>query len=210
MKMQLKALKKQLSSSTKLCVVSKNRSEEEILSYYEVGERIFGERHAQELIQKANDLPKDIQWHFIGHLQRNKVKSVLPIVSCVQSLDSIELAKAIEKEATKINKVVDCYVEAHLATEDDNKYGLLKEEVLPFVEECSSFEHISISGLMVMGPNTENEERIKEVFLEAKELFDTLKEKYPTIQTLSMGMSDDYKIALDCGSNLVRIGSYLF
>ena len=121
-----------------LCVVTKHRSNEEILSYYNAGERVFAENRANELITKANSLPEDIRWQFIGHLQRNKVASVLPYVSCIQSLDSLPLAEVIEKEAKKLNKTVDCLVEFHLAEEDTNKSGLSEADGISLIESCKS------------------------------------------------------------------------
>lgn len=201
---------KETIRNAQLCVVSKKRSEEEILSYYKEGERIFGENHALEFIQKAKDLPKDIEWQFIGHLQRNKVKSILPYVDRIQSLDNLELAKVIEKEATKINKVQKVLVEFHLAEQDTNKTGLDITQADAFFEEVMHYEHIQIEGIMVMGPHTEDENAIRQVFDEAHALFVRLQKKYPQLHILSMGMSDDYHIAVGCGSTMVRVGTYLF
>lgn len=204
-----KQLKDQLPKDVSLCIISKHHPKEDILRYYELGERRFGENRVQELTKKL-DLPKDIEWHFIGHLQTNKVKQVIPYVSCVQSVDSIKLAKEIDQECKKINKVMPIYAQFHLAIEDENKYGLKIEEASSFFEECKDLSNINLCGMMVMGPHTDNQERIKEVFNQAKQLFQTLQKDYPNLTTLSMGMSDDYPIAIQCGSTMVRIGSYLF
>ncbi len=204
-------VKSQLHGAS-LCIVSKKRSLEEIMSYYEAEERIFGENHAKELVEKAKQLPHDIQWHFIGHLQRNKVKDILPYVSMIQSLDNMALAQVIEKEANKIDKQVDVLVEFHLAEDDLNKTGLAKEEAIPFITQCLDLKHIHIKGIMVMGPHTEDKEKIASVFEEASRLFHQIRDAFPEedIRILSMGMSDDYPIALSHGSNMVRIGTYLF
>lgn len=192
--------------------MTKRRSEEEIMSYYDAGERIFGENHAQELKAKAAVLPKDIRWQFIGHLQRNKVKDIIRIADCIQSLDSLALADVIEKEAAKADVVMDVLAEFHLAEEDTSKTGLLKADAFRFVNEANRRTHLNLKGIMVMGPHTEDEERIQEVFAEAYQLFKDLQKEFgkEKIHTLSMGMSDDYPIAVSCGSTMVRIGTYLF
>ena len=195
-----------------LCVVTKRRTDEEVMSYYEEGERIFAENRAQDLIRRASALPDDISWQFIGHLQKNKVRSILPVVSCIQSLDSIALAEIIEKEAARINKTVDVLAEFHLASEDENKTGLNPDEAFAFFDEVMKLEHLNLSGIMAMGPHTDDEQLVRDVFLQGKKLFDALQERYgkDRITTLSMGMSSDYKTALTCGSTMVRIGTYLF
>ena len=204
---------KQAASDIDLCVVSKHHSIEEIQSYYDEGERIFAENRTAELVSKAAALPKDIAWHYIGHLQRNKVKEILPIVSCIQSLDNIALAKVIEKEATKLNRKVDVLIELHLANEDSNKSGLDPADVETFtnflLQEC---RHISIQGLMTMGSHTEDTARIHEVFAKAQDIFKHLQEIFGKqyFHTLSMGMSHDYPIAIEHGSTMLRIGTYLF
>ncbi len=205
-------VRKAIGEDTDLCVVSKKRSIEEIRSYYEAGERIFGENHAQELLEKVPQLPMDIQWHFIGHLQRNKVKSILPIISCIQSLDSYELADAIEKEAAKINKTIPVLLEFHMASTDTNKTGHDPSDALPFAKYCMDKPHLEVGGIMVMGPHTDDTKAIEAVFVQAHDLFVELQSIYSkeTIHTLSMGMSSDYKTAIKCGTTMVRIGTYLF
>lgn len=201
----------ELPQTAELLIVSKHRSHEEIMAYYQLGHRMFGENRAQELLKKI-DLPKDIQWHFIGHLQRNKVKQILPYVSCIESLDSLSLAQEIEKQASLLNKRVDVYAEVHLALQDDKKQGLLEEEVFPFFDEVLSYPHLNLSGMMVMGPHTDQVAQIQEVFEKAHALFLQLQNRYgkEQIKTLSMGMSQDYLLALQCGSTHIRIGKYLF
>lgn len=205
-------VKNTCGKGVKLCIVSKKRSIEEIQSYYDVGERIFAENHAQELKEKAALLPSDIQWQFIGHLQRNKVKDVVPIVSCIQSLDNLELAKVLSKECIKQKKAIDVLCEFHIAEEDTNKTGLNPADAISFLNEIKEFPGIHIKGIMVMGPHTDDEKRIQEVFTKAHELFTSLQNEFgiDTISTLSMGMSADYPIAIQCGSTMVRIGTYMF
>ncbi|MBQ1326001.1 MAG: YggS family pyridoxal phosphate-dependent enzyme [Solobacterium sp.] len=203
-------VKTTIGPDVSLLVVSKTRSEEEIMAYYALGQRCFGENHAQEILAKK-DLPADIEWHFIGHLQRNKVRSIAPYVSMVESLDNLPLAKVIEKECARIGKVMPCLAEFHLAVQDENKTGLAEEDAFAFIDEIMKLPHIHLEGIMAMGPHTEDEEEIRRIFLQGKELFDRIREKYgDQIRILSMGMSDDYRIAVECGSTQVRIGSYLF
>ncbi|MBR2794020.1 MAG: YggS family pyridoxal phosphate-dependent enzyme [Solobacterium sp.] len=202
-------VKKRLEGRAELCAVSKMHSIEEIQCAYDMGQRRFGENKAAELVSKANALPKDIEWHFIGHLQRNKVKQILPYVSCIESLDSVRLAETIEKEAAKLDKTVSCLLEFHLALKDENKTGLPEEEALEVLRACQ-LPHINIKGIMAMGPHTEDEAEIREVFQRGRALFERLQKEDRNLTVLSMGMSDDYPIAVDCGATLVRIGSYLF
>ncbi len=205
------SVKRNTGSQASLCIVSKHRSPEEILSYYDEGERIFAENRADELVRKASQLPKDIEWHFIGHLQRNKVRQILPVTVMIQSLDSIALADVIEKEAARINKVMPVLAEFHLAQEDTSKTGLSVSQADELFAHCKDLPYVRIEGIMVMGPHTDDKERIAEVFRKAKDLFDDLKSRYgEEIRILSMGMSSDYETALECGSNMVRIGTYLF
>ena len=181
------------------------------MSYYHEGERIFAENRAQDLCARASRMPDDIRWQFIGHLQRNKVRSVLPYVSCIQSLDSLRLAQTIEEEAARIRKTVDVLAEFHLASEDSRKTGLDAAEASAFFAEVSQLAHLHLKGIMVMGPHTDDRDRIRTVFLQGKELFDSLREEYGgDIGVLSMGMSADWDIALSCGSTMVRVGTYLF
>lgn len=204
-------VKKACGEQARLCVVSKKRSKEEIMSYYDAGERIFGENHAQELLGKI-DLPADIQWQFIGHLQRNKVKSIVPYVSCIQSLDSLELAKEIDKQCAKLNKTMDVLCEFHMVDEDENKSGHDPADADAFVKSCMQFANLNVCGIMAMGPHTNDTERIRDVFMKTHALYVHLQSLYGAsqIHTLSMGMSSDYEIALACGSNMVRVGTYLF
>jgi len=204
------AVLKEIEGRASLCAVSKRHSPREIMRAYELGQRIFGENKAQELLAKADVLPSDIQWHFIGHLQRNKVKQILPYVSCIQSLDSLRLAETVEKEASALGRTVSCLLEFHLASQDPHKTGLLPEEADAMMQACQNLPHLSIDGIMAMGPHTDDEDAIRAVFRQGRGLYDRLRAEYPSIHILSMGMSDDYLLALEAGSNMVRIGSKLF
>lgn len=204
-------VKRNIGPGVQLCAVTKRRSLEEILSLYEAGERIFAENRADELIARAEALPKDIQWHFIGHLQRNKVRRLLPYVSMIQSLDSIALAEEIEKEAARLNRIVPVLAEFHLALEDTGKSGLSPDQAEEVFDRCFALAHLRPEGIMVMGPHGADQKRIAEVFTAARRLYESLQERYGSdIRILSMGMSSDYETAVSCGSNMVRIGTYLF
>jgi len=200
-----------LSENTKLIVVSKKRSLEEIMSYYEAGVRDFGENRADDLIKKAQVLPKDIRWHFIGHLQRNKVAKVLPYVTLIHSVESKELLQVIEKEAQKLNKIVPVLIQFNLA-EESTKTGLMEEQAFQFMKEALSFEHLNIKGIMTMGPHVEDEKEIEKIFMQAHQLLQELQKTFgfEHFTELSMGMSSDWKIALQHGSTMLRIGTILF
>ncbi len=204
-------LKQNTGNQVKRLVVSKKRSREDIEEYYKLGERAFGENRSDELITKI-DLHDDIEWHFIGHLQRNKIKDVIPHIAVLESLDSIELAKEIEKYCQKKDISIRALVEIHLAENDFRKTGFKKEDVYPFFETLKDYPHIHVEGIMVMGPHVSDEQEIRAVFHEANVIFKSLQEKYGTevMHTLSMGMSNDYKIAIEEGSTEVRVGTYLF
>lgn len=203
-------LLEELDHKAVLVAVSKMHSVEDIRCAYDLGQRIFAENKAAELAAKAEVLPKDIEWHYIGHLQRNKVRTVLPYVSMIQSLDSMRLAQEIEKEAAKIGKVIPCLLEFHLAREDANKTGMNEEEGMELLKSCAAFPHIRICGMMAMGPHTDDAEKIYAVFQKGSELFRRLQKLDPKLNILSMGMSDDYPLAVKAGANMVRIGSRLF
>lgn len=198
-----------------LVAVSKTKSVEEIQEAYDAGQRIFGENLVQELVEKFEKLPKDIQWHLIGHLQTNKVKYIAPFINMIESVDSLKLLKEINKHALKHDRIIDCLLQVYIASES-TKFGLEHVELIELLEseEFASLKNVRIRGLMGIATNTENEKEIKEEFYELKTLFDGIKVSYfrneETFDTLSMGMSSDYKIAIEQGSNLVRLGSVLF
>ena len=193
------------------CVaVSKTKPIEEITKIYDLGHRNFGENKVQELEFKYESLPKDIKWHMIGHLQSNKVKKVIPIVSLIHSVDSLKLLKTINKESKKIDKTMDCLIQVNISNEN-SKFGFIKKE-LEFLNQdfLNDFKYIKIRGLMGMASFTKNENQIRKEFQYLKEIFDDLNTTLDDFNILSMGMSNDYNIALEYGSNMVRIGSKIF
>ena len=198
-----------------LVAVSKTKSVDEIKIIYDAGQRIFGENKVQELIQKQEQLPKDIQWHMVGNLQTNKVKYIAPFISLIHSVDSLKLAIEINKQATKNNRIIDVLLEVHIAAET-NKSGFSEEELIDHldIKAFDSLKNIRIVGLMGMATNTKSQILIKNEFCGLKSFFDELKSTYfknnPEFNTLSMGMSSDYKIALEEGSTMIRVGSAIF
>ena len=194
------------------CVaVSKTKPVDEIEKIYNLGHKEFGENKVQELLEKYNKLPKDIKWHMIGHLQTNKIKKVIPIISLIHSVDSLKLLKKINNEAIKINKVISCLLQINISNEN-NKYGFSIDQIREIFnnEIFKDFKFIRIKGLMGMASFTENKNQIRIEFNNLKKIFDELKIKYPELKIISMGMSGDYKIAIEEGSNMIRIGSKIF
>jgi len=194
-----------------LVAVSKTKPVEDILELYDLGHRDFGENYVQEMIEKAAQLPKDIRWHFIGHLQSNKVKLIAPFVQLIHGVDSLKLLKEINKEAEKNNRVIDCLFQIHIAQEE-TKFGLNEEELDSILKEVGDLkmENVRVVGLMGMASFTENFDQVRKEFRKLKEIFGRLTAHDYRLTTLSMGMSSDYKIAIGEGSNMVRIGSLLF
>ncbi|MDR3694907.1 YggS family pyridoxal phosphate-dependent enzyme [Mucilaginibacter sp.] len=198
-----------------LLAVSKTKSNEEVLEAYSAGQRLFGENQVQELVEKHEHLPKDIEWHLIGHLQTNKVKYIAPFISMIQSVDSLKLLQEIDKHATKNNRIIDCLLEVYIADEE-TKFGLGFDEAIELLrsEEFAALKHIRIRGLMGIATNTDNQKQIKDEFYELKTFFDGIKQSFfrkePAFDTLSMGMSSDYKVAIEQGSNMIRLGSTIF
>ena len=194
------------------CVaVSKTKPVAEIEKIYNLGHKEFGENKVQELLEKYDKLPKDIKWHMIGHLQTNKIKKVIPIISLIHSVDSLKLLKKINNEAIKINKVISCLLQINISNEN-NKYGFSIDQIREIFnnEILKDFKFIRIKGLMGMASFTENKNQIRIEFNNLKKIFDELKIKYPELKIISMGMSGDYKIAIEEGSNMIRIGSKIF
>ncbi len=202
-------------NNAQLVAVSKTRSVDEISSLYQLGQKTFGENRVQELIEKFNILPKDIQWHMIGHLQTKKVKYIAPFVSMIHSVDSLKLATEINKHAHKHDRNIDILLQLHIAKEE-SKYGFNFDELKSLLDEQAfiNLEHINICGVMGMATFTEDTEIIRSEFKNLKVLFDTLKTNYfedeKIFNQISMGMSGDYKIALEEGSTMIRVGSALF
>ncbi len=208
-------VKNSIPADVKLVAVSKTKPIEEILEVYQSGGRDFAENKVQELLGKFDVLPKDIHWHFIGHLQSNKVKYIAPFIHLIQSVDSLKLLKEINKEALKCNRIIDCLLQVHIAKEE-TKFGFSEQELLDTLQ-CKEFKElhtIRICGLMGMATYTSDMEIIKNEFQFLKSLFNQVKISYlngsPDFKELSMGMSSDFEIAISCGSTMVRVGSLIF
>lgn len=210
-KNNLIAIKEKLSKEVTLVAVSKTKPNEAILEAYEAGQRVFGENKIQEMTQKWETLPKDIQWHMIGHVQRNKVKYMAEFVSLVHGVDSFRLLLEINKQAKKYDRVIPCLLQMHIA-EEETKFGLDTSELDAMLnsEEFAALENIRIEGLMGMATFTQDQEQVRKEFASLKSIFDNLKQKLPDIAVLSMGMSGDYTTAIEEGSTMVRIGSSIF
>ncbi|MEJ6980475.1 YggS family pyridoxal phosphate-dependent enzyme [Pedobacter sp. P351] len=212
----LTELKKELDSyNAKLIAVSKTKSNEEIMEAYDAGQRVFGENQVQELTDKYEQLPKDIEWHLIGHLQTNKVKYIAPFVSLIHSVDSLKLLIEINKQALKNNRIIDCLLQVYIADED-TKFGLGYDETIELLrsEEFAQLKNIRIVGLMGIATNTKLEKQINDEFNELNVFFEGIKQSFfrkePSFKEISMGMSGDYKIALENGSTMIRVGSTIF
>jgi len=208
--------KKELEGTTaKLVAVSKFHEASEVMEAYQAGQRVFGENLVQELVEKQAQLPDDIEWHIIGHLQTNKVKYIAPFIHLIESVDSLKLLIEINKQALKNKRTIDCLLQVYIADED-TKFGLGYDEVIEILrsEEYATLENIRIIGLMGIATNTQSEKQIRDEFQELKVLFDGIKVTYfrkdNYFKELSMGMSADYKLAIDEGSTMVRIGSSIF
>lgn len=202
-------------SDARLVAVSKYNPAEAIKEAYDCGQRIFGESHAQELCSKQQSLPSDIEWHFIGHLQTNKVKYIAPFISLIHSVDSVKLMQEINRQAIMTERVIDCLLQVHIA-EEETKYGFLPKELTEMLASgvWKDLEGIRITGLMCMATNTNDTYKIRNEFRTVRQLHKEIKERFfnnaPWFKELSMGMSNDYNIAVDEGSTLVRIGSKIF
>jgi pyridoxal phosphate enzyme (YggS family) len=208
-------IKKSLPEGLKLVAVSKKKSPEIIMQAYHAGHKIFGENKAQDLVHKYEKLPKDIEWHFIGHLQTNKAKYLVPFVSMIHSIDSFKILKTVNKEAQKNNRTIPCLLQFHIAQES-SKFGLSEEEAHEILdsEEYKTLKNISIVGVMGMATFTDDEMQVRNEFRFLKRIFDKLKKEYfprkKGFKEISMGMSDDYSIAVEEGSTMVRVGSKIF
>ena len=201
----LSTLKANLPERISLVAVSKTKSENELLQAYDAGQRIFGENKIQEMASKFEALPKDIQWHMIGHVQTNKVKYMAPFVDMIHAVDSIKLLKEIQKQALKNDRVIKCLIQVRIAKEE-TKFGIPSNELEPLLKHAKSFSNIKIKGLMGMASFTKNKKQIRNEFKLLANLF-----KYHSdLQVLSMGMSGDYLIAIEEGANMIRVGSKIF
>ena len=211
----IRQMKKELPQSVTLVAVSKFHPVDSLMQAYEAGQRVFGESRAQELVQKAAVMPDDVKWHFIGHLQTNKVKAVVPIVSLIHSIDSEKLLLAVNEEAAKLGRVVDVLLELHVAQEE-TKYGFDRQTLAQcaadgLFQKCGN---VRVCGVMGMATNTDDEQEIRREFRRIVDVFRSLKagemSRNPDFKEISMGMSDDYRIALAEGSTMVRVGSHIF
>ena len=206
-------IKSQLPENVILVAVSKTKPVADLMEAYNAGQRIFGENKIQEMTEKWETMPKDIQWHMIGHVQTNKVKFMAQYVSLIHGVDSLKLLEEISKQAKKHNRIIDCLLQIHIA-EEETKFGLNETELneLLFSDEFKLLQNIKIVGLMGMATFTDNQNQIKKEFQNLKTIFDSFNSKVglQSDSTLSMGMSGDYKLAIECGSTMVRIGSSIF
>lgn len=205
----LQKIKKEIGQNVLVVAVSKTKPIDYIKKAYETGHRDFGENKIQEMTTKHNSLPKDINWHMIGHIQTNKVKYLAPYVSLIHSLDSLKLAKEINKQAIKNKRVIDCLIQYKISTEK-TKYGLNENEVMEIIELKDNFEGIRISGLMGMASFVNDKNVIENEFKKLKVLYDKIKYSNKNFKLISMGMTLDYNLAIKNGSNIIRIGSKIF
>lgn len=207
-------IKQSLPASVTLVAVSKTKPVADLMQAYDAGQRIFGENKIQEMVEKYEQMPKDIAWHMIGHVQTNKVKFMAPFVSLIHGVDSLKLLEEINKQALKNNRIIDCLLQIHIA-EEETKFGLNETELIELLqsETFKNLHNIKVIGLMGMATFTENQSQIRKEFQQLKTIFDN--NQQPTtnncqLTTLSMGMSGDYQLAIECGSTIVRIGSSIF
>lgn len=204
-----------IPSNVTLIAVSKTKPIADLQEAYDAGQRIFGENKALEMRDKHQELPKDIQWHFIGHLQTNKIKYIAPFVTLIHSIDSASLLEAVNKEAVKNNRIIDCLLQFHIAQED-TKFGLDVEEAINMLnsDNFKNLKNINIVGVMGMATFTDDVNQVRSEFKSLKNIFDTLKDSYfkdnDSFKQISMGMSDDYSIAIEEGATMVRVGSKIF
>lgn len=210
----IQSIKFQLPENVTLVAVSKTKPISDLMEAYEAGQRVFGENKIQEMSEKWEAMPKDIQWHMIGHVQTNKVKFMAPFVALIHGVDSLKLLQEINKQAQKNNRIIDCLLQVYIA-EEESKFGLDENELNTIFnsEEFKNLKNIKIVGFMGMATFTENQMQIKKEFLYLKAIFDKyckLQAANLKLETLSMGMSGDYQIAIENGSNMVRIGSSIF
>jgi pyridoxal phosphate enzyme (YggS family) len=212
----IKSLKNEtIPKKVSLIAVSKTKTAADIQEAYDAGQRLFGENTVQEMVDKYEQLPKDIQWHQIGHLQSNKVKYIAPFISMIQSVDSLKLLQEINKQAEKNNRVIDCLLQIYIADEE-TKFGLGFDEAIELLrsDEIATLKNIRIRGLMGIATNTDKEKQLKDEFHELKTFFDGIKQSFfrkeDSFNVISMGMSSDYEIAIEQGSTMIRVGSTIF
>ena len=210
-KNNLNDLKSSLPRHVTLIAVSKTKPVENLMEAYDAGQRIFGENKVQEMVDKYHTMPKDIQWHMIGHLQRNKVKYLAEFVELIHGVDSIKLLQEINKQAQKHDRIIKCLLQIKIAQED-SKFGMSFDDAQELFQSNSlkTLHHINIEGVMGMASFTTDQKQIELEFRHLKHSFDTLKQLSPEISIISMGMSGDYPIAIECGSTMIRVGSKIF
>jgi len=211
----LNKVKQHVPSHVTLVAISKTHPVDQIMEAYNAGQRVFGENKVQEMVSKQEAMPKDIQWHLVGHLQSNKIKYIAPFVTLIHSVDSLKLLVAINKEAVKANRVIDCLLQVYIA-EEETKFGLSVEELTELLEseEYKQLTHVRVCGVMGMATFTDNEDQIRKEFKSLKTIFTNLKNSYfpntDSFRHISMGMSGDYAIAIEEGSTMIRVGSSIF
>ncbi|MDB9961703.1 YggS family pyridoxal phosphate-dependent enzyme [Oceanihabitans sp.] len=210
----LKQIQSELPEHVTLVAVSKTKPNSDIMQAYDVGQRIFGENKIQDMVEKHEQLPKDIKWHMIGHVQRNKIKYMAPFVNLIHGVENFKVLKEVNKQAAKHDRIIDCLLQIKIASED-SKFGMMASEASEIIgsEEFSELKNVMITGVMGMATFTDDQEQIKAEFSHLKSTFDHLKEVQTgncNMQTISMGMSGDFKIAIDAGSTMIRVGSRIF
>ena len=208
---KIKEIRDSINKDIELVAVSKTKSKKEILEAYNAGQKVFGENKIQEMTVKHEELPKDIKWHMVGHVQSNKIKYMAPYVELVHGIDSLKSVKILNKEAKKNNRVIKCLLQLKISDEF-TKFGLSKIEIESILNSINilGLKNISVAGIMIIGSFTENMNVVIKEFEKSKKIFNELKITFPNLKILSMGMSNDYKIAIKHGSNMIRVGSLIF
>ena len=208
---KIKEIRDSINKDIELVAVSKTKSKKEILEAYNAGQKVFGENKIQEMTVKHEELPKDIKWHMVGHVQSNKIKYMAPYVELVHGIDSLKSVKILNKEAKKNNRVIKCLLQLKIS-EEFTKFGLSKIEIESILNSINilGLKNINVAGIMTIGSFTENMNVVIKEFEKSKKIFNELKITFPNLKILSMGMSNDYKIAIKHGSNMIRVGSLIF
>lgn len=210
-KQNLLNLKNQIPEHVTLVAVSKTKPNSDIMEAYDAGQRVFGENKIQEMVDKFETLPKDISWHMIGHVQRNKVKYMASFVNLIHGMDSFKLLKEINKQAKKETRIIDCLLQIKIA-EEDSKFGMAKVDAVNMLQSNAfkELQNVRITGVMGMATFTDDQNQVTAEFNRLKTIFDELKTLHANLEIISMGMSGDYELAINCGSNMIRVGSSIF
>ena len=200
-----------IPENVKLVAISKTKPAKDIMMAYKIGQRLFGENKIQEMSAKYEDLPKDIKWHMVGHVQSNKIKYMAPYVDLIHGIDSLKSIKILNKEGVKNNRILNCLLQLKISKEE-SKFGLGEKQFKEIIysDEYKEMKNVKIKGLMAMASNTNEKSIIRSEFVHAKKIFDEINNGDKSFEILSMGMSNDYKIAIECGSNMIRLGSLIF